>query len=573
MELMRRELTIRITGEAGQGMQTVGFALCKLAKKRGLYLFANQDYMSRIRGGNNFFQLRIAYAPVFSLRKAADIIVALDRPSVDIHKKALSKQGIMILDREKFNAEEMDKIFFDVPLYKMAVDIGGSELFVNSVALGALAEITEAKIDYVNEVLRDIFSDKREEVIQKNIDAAKAGFDFSKDNFKQDSFELREGNFKQSLLMNGNDALSLGAIKAGCKFYSGYPMTPSTSIMNNMAHFAKDFNIVVEQAEDEIAAINMALGASFAGARAMTATSGGGFSLMVEGLSLAGMTETPVVMVDAQRPAPATGFPTRTEQADLNFLISAGHGEFARVIFSPGTIEQCFYLTVKAFNLAEKYQIPVLIMTDQHLAESYRNIGGLETNKVKVTRYIISKEDSKNITGYKRYRLTKTGISPRAIPSWIDDVIYVDSDEHTEEGHITEDAAIRKKMVEKRFYKKMAGLLKEVEKPYSYNLKEAKTLLVGFGSTFGVMKEVCGAAKNKRIGFVHLSQVWPFPSDDMTKLLKRKKKVITVENNAGAQLAGLIRQQTGIKARGSILKFDGMPFDLDYLLDKVKNGI
>lgn len=569
MELMRRELTIRITGEAGQGMQTVGFALCKLAKKRGLYLFANQDYMSRIRGGNNFFQLRIAYAPVFSLRKAADIIVALDRPSVDIHKKALSKQGIMILDAKKFSINETDKMFFDVPLYKMAQDIGGSELFVNSVSLGVLAAITGAKIDYVNEVLRDIFSDKNEEIIQKNIEAAKAGFDFSKNNFKNDGFVLKEGNFKESLLMNGNDAISLGAIKAGCKFYSAYPMTPSTSIMNNMAHFAKGFNIVVEQAEDEIAAINMIIGSSFAGARSMAATSGGGFALMVEGLSLAGMTETPIVVVDAQRPAPATGFPTRTEQADLNFLTYAGHGEFARAIFSPGTIEQCFYLTVKAFNLAEKYQIPVLMMTDQHLADSYLNINVFKTDKIKVSRHIISKEDSKNISGYKRYQLTGTGISPRAIPSWINDVIYADSDEHTEEGHITEDAAIRKKMVEKRFYKKMAGLLKEVEKPCSYNIKGANTVLVGFGSTYGVMKEACDALKDKKIGFVHLSQVWPFPSQDLSKLLKAKRNVLTIENNAGAQLAGLIRQQIGIKARGSILKFDGRPFNIDELKERI----
>jgi 2-oxoglutarate/2-oxoacid ferredoxin oxidoreductase subunit alpha len=573
MELMRRELTIRIAGEAGQGMQTVGFALCKLAKKAGLYLFANQDYMSRIRGGNNFFQLRISSGPIYTLRKAADIIVALDRPSVDIHKKSSSKQGIMVLDRKKFNMNETDKVFFDVPLYKMAQDIGGSELFVNSVALGVLAEITGAKIDYVNEVLRDIFSDKSAEIIQKNIDAAKAGFDFSKNNLKQDRFELKEGSFKQSLLMNGNDAIALGAIKAGCKFYSAYPMTPSTSIMNNMAHFAKGFNIVVEQAEDEIAAINMIIGSSFAGCRSMAATSGGGFALMVEGLSLAGMTETPIVIVEAQRPAPATGFPTRTEQADLNFLTFAGHGEFARAVFSPGTIEQCFYLTVKAFNLAEKYQIPVLIMTDQHLADSYLNINEFKADKIKVSRYIISKEDSKNISGYKRYQFTGTGISPRAIPSWINDVIYADSDEHTEEGHITEDAAIRKKMVEKRFYKKMAGLLKEVEKPYSYNLKEAKILLVGFGSNYGVMREVCEASKDKKIGLVHLPQVWPFPADDISKLLKAKRNVFTVENNAGAQLAGLIRSQTGIKVQGSILKYDGRPFDLDYLLDKVKNGI
>ena len=204
-----------------------------------------------------------------------------------------------------------------------------------------------------------------------------------------------------------------------------------------------DFNVIVEQAEDEIAAINMIIGASFAGVRSMCATSGGGFALMVEGLSLAGMLETPIVIVDAQRPAPATGLPTRTEQADLDFIIHAGHGEFARAVFAPGTAEQAFYLTVKAFNLAEKYQIPVLIMTDQHLADSSRDIGSFDMDRAKVERHIISKEDSKKVTGYKRYQLTKTGISPMAVPSWIDDVIYADSDEHTEEGHITEDAHIR----------------------------------------------------------------------------------------------------------------------------------
>lgn len=302
----------------------------------------------------------------------------------------------------------------------------------------------------------------------------------------------------------------------------------------------------------------------------MTATSGGGFALMVEGLSLAAMTETPIVVVVAQRPAPATGFPTRTAQADLEFVLHAGHGEFARVVYVPGTIEEAFSVTIKAFNIAEKYQVPVFLMTDQHLADSYRDIEAFDLNKVKVQRYIISKEDSKNIKDYKRYQFTESGISPRAIPSWIEDVIYADSDEHTEEGHITEDADMGRKMVEKRFYKKFSGLLQEVEKPTAYNVVGADIVLLGFGSTYGVMKEVADAIVDKKIGLIHLSQVWPFPASAMIGLLKDAKKILTVENNAGGQLARLLRRETGLQVSGSVLKYDGRPFHLDYLIDCVK---
>jgi len=571
--LMRNELTIKIAGEAGQGTQTIGIALAKLFKKAGLNIFSHQDIMSRIRGGNNFTQLRISKNPVYTLRDKCDIVVALDKASVYLHRQNLNKNAILILDKQKFAINDDDKHFFDVPMYDLAKRIGENELFVNSVAFGLLAAITGIEFGYVEEVLKDIFSGKSQEIINKNIETAKSGFGFAKDNFKPEKFILKSGKAKQGLLMSGNDAVSLGAIRAGCKFYSAYPMSPSTSIMNTMANFSKDFNIVVEQAEDEIAAINMIIGASFAGVRSMCSTSGGGFALMVEGVSLAAMTETPIVVVDAQRPAPATGFPTRTEQADLDYLIHAGHGEFARAIFSPGTIEQAFYLTVRAFNLAEKYQIPAFIMTDQHLAESYRNIGMFDLEKAKVKRFIISKEESPKVTNYKRYQFTPSGISLRAVPSWINDVIYADSDEHTEEGHITEDAEVRVKMVKKRFYKKMAGLTKELVKPTAYNIEGAKIILIGFGSTYGVLKETCELLNNKRIGFIHLSQVWPFPSSDMIKLLKKAKKAITVENNAAGQLARLLRRETGIKANMSILKFDGRPFDLDFLAQRVSREV
>ena len=570
---MNRELTIRISGQAGQGMQTIGSALGQVFKQSGYHLFANQDYMSRVRGGNNFFQLRISVDPIFSLREKADIVVALDKESVDLHKSFLNEAGVMIIDKKKFNLMDDHPGFFDVPLYDLAISAGASDIFINTVACGVILGITETGFGYLEQVIKNTFKDKGEEVVTKNISAAKSGYDFTQNNFKKIKFRLKAVSPQKNLLLNGNEAIALGALKAGCKFYTAYPMSPSTGILETIAHYSKLYNCLVEQAEDEIAAINMAIGASFSGARSMTASSGGGFALMVEGLSLAAMTETPVVVACVGRPAPATGFPTRTEQADLDFLISAGHGEFARVVYSPGTAQEAFYLTQKAFNLAEKYQIPVLIISDQHLADSYRDIEPLDLDKVKIQRYIISKEDSKTVSNYKRYQLSESGVSPRAIPSWIDDVIYADSDEHNEEGHITEDAGMRIKMVEKRYSKKMIALSRQIEAPGVYNVAEADLVLVGFGSTYGAIKEVCMLAGLGKLGFVHLSQVWPFPSLEINRILAGKKKIFTVENNAAGQLAKLIKRESDIKVSGSILRFDGRPFNLDYLSNEIKKRV
>lgn len=569
---MAHEITIKITGEAGQGMQTIGAALCQMFKNAGCHIFANQDFMSRIRGGNNFFQLRISDKPLFTLRQKSDITIALDKASVALHRLHIADGGILILDRKQFNITEEDAVFFDIPFYDIATSTGGSKIFINSVSCGAIAGITGIEFRYVDQAMGVTFAGKSDEILRKNKDAARSGYDFVRNNFKLDTFRVTTGAIKdtRTLIMNGNDAVALGAIRAGCKFYSAYPMSPSTGIMEVIARYAKNFHIVVEQAEDEIGAINMIIGASFAGVRSMTATSGGGFALMTEGLSLAAMTETPIVVVIVQRPAPATGFPTRTAQADLELVLHAGHGEFARVVYAPGTIEEAFSLTIKAFNIAEKYQIPVFIMTDQHLADSYRDVETFGLNKEKVQRHIISKEDSKKIKHYKRYQFTESGVSPRAVPSWIEDVIYADSDEHTEEGHITEDADIGRKMVEKRLYKKFSGLSQEIEKPDAYKLEGADIVLLGFGSTYGVMKEVSDTATDKNIGFVHLSQVWPFPSSEMVALLKDAARVFTVENNAGGQLARLLRRETGFQVRGSLLKYDGRPFDLDDILNRIK---
>lgn len=566
-----RELTITVTGEAGLGMQTVGTALCALCRDNGYQIFASQDYMSRIRGGNNSFQVRVSGVPVHCPRASSDIIVALDRDSVALHRGDVLPGGVMLVDREKFGIAGEETFLRDIPLFRMAADAGG-EGFVSAVAIGAVAGLLGMGISGVERALARIVGGKGREIAGKNTLAVRAGYDFAREHLRGSAFALEKSDVSPGpVLMNGNDAIALAAIRAGCKFYSAYPMTPSTSIMNVLAHLAGTFNILVEQAEDEIAAINMAIGASFAGARAMTATSGGGFALMTEGVSLAAMTETPLVVVVAQRPAPATGFPTRTEQADLEFVLHAGHGEFARAVYAPGTIEEAFYLTAEAFNTAERYQIPVFIMTDQLLADSYRNIPPFDMSRAVVRRAIITKEESSGVTGYKRYRFTDSGISPRAIPSWIGDVIYTDSDEHTEEGHITEDAATRTKMVHKRFYQKMKGLSSAIIRPTAHNLDGARVVLLGFGSTRGVMREVSERMAEKRVGVVHLSQVWPFPAAELAGLIGKASRVISVENNAGAQLARLVRRECGFQVHGSILKFDGRPFTLDYLMERVSD--
>ncbi len=565
------DISVKIAGQAGQGMQTIGKALCKMVKEAGLELFANMDYMSRIRGGNNFFQIRISDTPCYTLRRDVDIVVALDKRSANVHREGLREQGVLVLDKEVYNVEEDDSRFFDISMQKISESQGNKRLFVNSVSCGVVAGLLRMDFEIVSRVLSAVFSSKGEDAVKKNIEAAQQGYTHAREAFAADTFRIEaKDSKKEQVLMNGNEAIALGAIHAGCSFYSAYPMTPSTSIMNTIAHFAHRYDIVVEQAEDELAAINMIIGASFAGARAMTGTSGGGIALMGEGISLAAMTETPIVVVDSQRPAPATGFPTRTEQGDLDLLINAGHGEFAKVVYAPGSIEEAAQLAVKAFDMAERFQIPVCILTDQHLADSYRVLEFPDLSGYPRQRHVIARDEKKE--GYRRYELTESGVSPRAVPSWIDEPVYADSDEHNEEGHITEDAVMRERMMEKRFHKKMDALTKESIVPTVYNGENVEFLLIGWGSTYGVMHEaIRSLPETISAGYLHLSQVWPFPSYAVAGVLAKNKKarVVTIENNAGAQCAALMRRQAGIAADATICKYNGRPFNVDEVIERI----
>lgn len=574
------DYSIKIGGKAGQGIQTIGDTLARVFSRAGYHVFTHQDYESRIRGGHNFFQIRFSEKPVTASRDKIDILVALDKESIEQHERELSEYGQIIYDSATLKQKHEKSYFLDIPFVNLAVEHGRNKIMANTVATGAVLGMLGMELDILLDIIKDIFKKKGEDIIKANIDSAMAGHDYAVKECIKCSFDIKGGLVGETLsppqgkmLIAGNDAIGLGAIASGCKFYAAYPMTPSTGIMLYIASKAKEHGIIVEQAEDEIAAINMALGASFAGLRAMTGSSGGGFALMVEGLSLAAMTETPIVIALAQRPGPATGFPTRTEQAELNFALYTAHGEFPRVIFAPGTPEQAFYLTNKAFDIAEKYQIPVFILTDQYLADSQWTFDGFDLSKIKYTDYRLRGETFSRLSEYKRHAFTDNGVSPLGLPGDAKHLVVTDSDEHDEEGHIVEDAETRIKMVNKRLFKKLPLIRKEIEPPSIYGHSNPEIVIVGWGSTYGVMKEaVDELSANWDIAMLHFSEVYPLPSTNKfnyMKALKNAKMTICVENNATSQLARLIRTETGYTFNRLINRYDGRPFTVESLIGEI----
>lgn len=564
------ELTVTIAGEAGQGIQTVGTILCKTVKRHGWNVFATQDYMSRVRGGCNLYSIRISEEPREAARTKTDILVALDNKVLSIYREILSAKALIIANGYSTpdNCEKCEVL--SAPFDELVKTASGSSLQKNAVACGIVTGILHIQKEDATAMLERYFTSKGDEITDENTAALLEGYDYAAKKYRSDRFQLpTRTNGNVDALLNAGQVTALAALHAGCSFYSAYPMTPATGIMNTLAHFAPRLGIHVEQAEDEIAAINMVIGASFAGARAMTATSGGGFALMGEGLSLAAMTETPVVIVDVQRPGPATGFPTRTEQSDLDMLLHAGHGEFARVIYTPGSLEEVFTCTVKAFDTAEKYQIPVIIMTDQYLADSLRNVSLPDVTHIPRKRYI--KETPSRSATYARYSLDHGAVSSRAIPGMGDDIIYADSDEHSEEGHITEDATVRTAMVEKRFHKKMKLLFRDILEPTIALPEAAELILLCFGSTRGVVSEAAASVTSITAGFIHIPQVWPFPSERLSNAFSRhpEARIVNVENNASGQLARLLRRETGIQCHASIRQYNGRPFTVDELTARI----
>jgi 2-oxoglutarate ferredoxin oxidoreductase subunit alpha len=570
------DYSIKIGGEAGQGIQTIGDTLGHVFARAGYHVFTNQDYESRIRGGHNFYQIRFSDRPVAAPRKAIDIIVALDKESVRRHEQELTSRGRIIYDSETLKKKQDKPTFLDIPFVKLAMDHGGDAIMANIVATGAVLGMLGMDLAILMDLIAETFGKKGDTVIAANKNAARAGYDHSIKGCLTCNFSVRtDGSTKSLMLMGGIESIALGALASGCKFYSAYPMTPSTGIMNYLATKEKEYGVVVEQAEDEIAAINMALGASFAGVRSMTGTSGGGFALMVEGLSLSGMTETPIVIAMGQRPGPATGLPTRTEQGDLQFILSAGHGEFPRMVFAPGSPEQAFFLTNKAFDLSEKYQVPAFILFDTYLSDSQWSYQGLDIGRLRITDYRLRGEAFQNLAGYQRHALTQSGISPLAVPGDARHLVVTDSDEHDEDGHIIEDAAMRTKMMEKRLIKKLPLIRQEIAPPFLYGDHDPRVVLTGWGSTYGVIKEaVDELAKSTSVAMLHFSEIFPLPHRDRfdyVRLLENATFPFCIENNATGQFARLVRSETGFAFKAQVHKYDGRPFTVEELIGEI-NG-
>ncbi|MBN2075371.1 MAG: 2-oxoacid:acceptor oxidoreductase subunit alpha [Dehalococcoidales bacterium] len=563
---MSSHINIMIGGEAGQGVQSAGFILAKTFSRAGFHVFADQDYESRVRGGHNFYRVRASDSEVAAVSESIDILVALNEESIDLHLDELTPDGAAIVNTEDVEGRS-GKNIFTVPFDQLTND----KIMVNTVALGAALGLIDFDIAILENVLEDQYGTG--ESGKANIDAARAGYYYSREN--KNGLKLntvKTINREKKMLLNGNEAIALGAMAAGCKYVSSYPMTPSTSIMEYIAARADEYGIVVMQAEDEIAAINNIVGAGYAGVRSMTTTSGSGFCLMVEGLGLAGITETPVVIIDAQRPGPAVGLPTRTEQGDLQFSLTAHHGEFPRFVLAPANIEDCFWLTVEAFNLADIYQTPVIILTDHYLASSYATVDKFDLSKVIIDRGELYSGDSVN---YRRHAITESGISPRAFPGMSEALVVTDSDEHDETGHLTEDAEIRNGQVLKRL-RKIDSLDSNILKPWKYGNENPEILLIGWGSSYGAVREAVDILNEKGTdaGMINLNHLSPFPAEAVADAMNNASRNIVVEGNATGQLAKLIRTETGIKINEKILRFDGRPITPGYIIEKLeKEGL
>ncbi len=575
------DMTILIGGDAGQGVDSSGAGFCKALARGGLHVFSVQDNRSRIRGGHNFYVIKTSDQPILSWTEPVQLLVALTEESIDIHRQKIVPGGAVIfdsgmeVDKEALQQRQIQPV--EVPLAKITQDSGGSKVMTNTAALGAVAGLTHFPIKHIFSVIKDNFKKKGDKVVEINSKVSQAAYNFVNENYKNMfDWKLQTVKAPERMVMNGNEAIALGTLVGGCNFTSAYPMTPGTSIFEWLTKQADKYGIVSKQAEDEIAAICMAIGAAHVGARAIVPTSGGGFSLMVEALGLAGMTETPIVIVNAQRPGPSTGFATRTEQGDLLFVLYASQGEFPRIILSPGTTKQCFEVGARAFNLAEKYQTPVIILTDQFLATSNRTIekNMLDFVSVKIDRgKFLSDADLDKFQGeYKRHTFFEDGVSPRALPGHPKGIFKTTSDEHNEEGEIVEDAEVRIKMHDKRM-KKLENAIADMNEPILYGSEKAEITFICWGSTIAPLQaavNILNREKKDKANILQFVDLWPINVKKTRPYLEKAGKLIAVEGNFTGQFTNLLKMTMGVEVAGKILKYDGRPFSPEYILNNLR---
>jgi 2-oxoglutarate ferredoxin oxidoreductase subunit alpha len=577
--VITNKISLLVGGEAGAGITRSGFLFAKACLRGGLCVFGANDYQSLIRGGHNFYVVRAESEEIYSQADTIDLLIALNKETITLHKDELVPGGGIIYDGDQIKiGEELGRDnlkLYPIPLRKIVKGLEGAQIMENTVALGAANALLKYESEILNEVLRDTFNPK---IAEENINAAKQGYDYAQEHYK-DNFGYRLHKTSQAgkhkIFLTGNEAVGLGAIRAGCKLYAAYPMTPATSLLHFLAPLDGIYKMVVIHTESEISAANMVAGASYAGVRSMTATSGGGFCLMTEALGMMGMTETSSVILLVQRPGPSTGLPTYSSQGDLRFTIHASQGEFPRAIIAPGDVTETFYKTMEAFNLAEKFQIPAIIISDKYLAESHETAEPFDQNKIGIDRgQLITNKEYTGTEEYKRHKFTADGISPRAMPGIKGARVRTNADEHNELGYTTEDPVLSTKMADKRF-KKLNALTKELENLETiklYGPKDAEATILAWGSTKGPIREAMKLLSKEgiKVNYLQIIYLTPFPVAKVQEVIERAKKTIVVENNKTSQLTSLIREHLLTTVDHKILKYDGRPFNPEALFQKIK---
>ncbi|MDP8011679.1 MAG: 2-oxoacid:acceptor oxidoreductase subunit alpha [Thermoplasmata archaeon] len=568
---MKNDYVIRIGGAAGDGVQSSGILLSKTFTRHGLHVFGYNYYQDLIRGGNSWYQIRVSDKKVKNQGDGLDILIALNEDSLNRHTNpeineggASYLRGIAIFDESIKNYEKRDFVkYIPSPLNAIASGISKNPLLKNTVALGMVVSGLNLDLDIFISAIKTVFKGKS---LDENIEAAKQGFNYYKEHYEIFG-SLPNGN-KKKILIGGGEAVGLGAAVGGIRAYVAYPMTPASSTLHWLASHSKDLGIFIKVPEDEISAINTVIGMNYAGIRAMTGSSGGGYDLMHEGVGLAAMLEIPVVIYESQRAGPSTGLPTKTEQGDLLMIINSSHGDYPRAVIAPGDVEEAYYYTREALNLADKYQMPVFIVSDLYLSERIESVEDLNL-EFKIDRGLIANENDEN---FLRYKYTDDGISPRAFPGMKGLMHNEDSDEHDERGDVVSDAITdpvkRKLSVEKRM-KKLETLKKNLPLFKTYRLDDANIVLVQWGSTKGVVEESADILRNKgyKVGVLEIKYVFPFNTDDFIAKTSGKK-IITIENNYSGQLANLIKMFTGVETL-KINKYNGEAFYPSEIVNEV----
>ncbi len=578
-----KEVSIRIGGAAGDGVASTGEMFAKTCSRSGLHVYAYNSYQSVIRGGHVWYQIRAAGDKVLSVGQHADIVIALNTQTVDVHLPNIRPGGALIYDPKKVKCDEAavpeGVRLVPIPAQEIAKEFSSNPILANTVALGAAMELIGADFNVFSSVIQDQFGHKSQKIVDANVGAAKKGWDLAAESVGRLDCELPWHDERRPI-MTGNQSIALGLMAGGCKFYSFYPMTPATSIGQFLAEEGPETGIVVKQAEDEIAVINMAIGAGYAGARSACATSGGGFSLMVEALGFAAITETPVVAILSQRGGPSTGLPTKTEQGDLNLMLGAGQGDYPRIILAPRNVEEAFYEAARSLNLAEQYQMPVMLASDLLLSEHMETTSDLDMNVPIERGHLITDESGLEGEKYLRYKITDTGVSPRAIPGIVGAEHIAGSDEHDEDSTLVSDVRsglpeavqVRIDQMDKRWRKLEVVAEREMRPPELYGPASAPLTLVYWGSTQGTAREAMAMLKAEgiEVNALEFMDVYPLPADKVLDTLKARQFTLFVEGNQTGQFQGLIRRETGFWPDDWFRKYDGEPIWPEEIAAKVK---